>query len=159
MQTNPRNSYVDFGNAGAVNLVKVGLAQHGLRRMDEQASEGTEIVAHMKVIAPLTSTGPSIRARVVNASASVLTVRFPHIVFTGALVQIRIHSRILFGKARRCIAKESEYEIEIEKQRSIERCQNSADEAAPLSKNFPKLDRQLGEHKEFMMGFFAQFIG
>jgi hypothetical protein len=84
--------------------------------MDEQASEGAETVAHMKVIAPLTSTGPSVRGRVVNDSASVLIVRFPHIVFAGALVQIRIQRRILFGKARRCIAKESEYEIEIEKQ-------------------------------------------
>ncbi|HEV1287123.1 MAG TPA: hypothetical protein VNU44_17515 [Bryobacteraceae bacterium] len=116
MQTNPRNSYEDFGNAVAANLVKVAFGQLGVGRMDEQASEGTEIVAHMKVIAPLTSTGPSIRARVVNASASVLTVRFPHIVFAGALVQIRIQTRILFGKARRCIAKDSEYEIEIEKQ-------------------------------------------
>jgi hypothetical protein len=116
MQTTSRNSYVDFGNAGAANLVKVGFAQQGLHRMDEQPSEGTGIVAHMKVIAPLTSTGPSVRARVVNDSASVLIVRFPHIVFAGALVQIRIQSRILFGTARRCIAKESEYEIEIEKQ-------------------------------------------
>jgi hypothetical protein len=116
METSPRNSNVDFGNAGAVNFLKVGLVQDGVRRMDEQASEGTEIVAHMKVIAPLTSTGPSVRARVVNDSASVLIVRFPHMVFAGALVQIRIQSRILFGKARHCIAKESEYEIEIEKQ-------------------------------------------
>jgi hypothetical protein len=116
MQTSPRNLYVDFGNAGTVNFVKAGLAQHRLRRMDEQASEGTEIVAHMKVIAPLTSTGPSVRARVVNDSASVLIVRFPHMVFAGALVQIRIQSRILFGEARHCIARESEYEIEIEKQ-------------------------------------------
>lgn len=84
--------------------------------MDEQASEETEIVAHMKVIAPLMSTGPAVRARVVKDSANVLTVRLPHIVFAGALVQIRIQSRILFGEARRCIAKESEYEIEIEKQ-------------------------------------------
>ena len=116
MQTTPRNSYEDFGNAGAVNLVTVGFAQQGSRQMDEQASEGTGIVAYMKVIAPLTSTGPSVPARVVNDSAKVLIVRFPQIVFAGALVQIRIQRRILFGKARRCIAKESEYEIEIEKQ-------------------------------------------
>ena len=116
MQITQRNSYVDFGNAGVPILVKVGFAHQGLRRMARQVSEGTEIVAHMKVVAPLASTGPAIRARVVKDSANVLTVRLPHIVFAGALVQIRIQSRILFGEARRCIAKESEYEIEIEKQ-------------------------------------------
>jgi len=105
--THPEKHIRDFGDAGAANLS---------RRLDEQASEGTGIVAHMKIIAPLTSTGPSVLARVVYDSASLLIVRFPHIVFTGALVQIRIQSRIMFGKARRCIAKESGYEIEIEKQ-------------------------------------------
>jgi hypothetical protein len=116
MQTTPRNSYLDFSYACAANLVKVGLASQGFRRMDEQPSEGTGIVAHMKVIAPLTSTGPSVCARVVHDSASVIIVRFPRIVFAGALVQIRIQTKILFGTARRCSAKESEYEIEIEKQ-------------------------------------------
>jgi len=111
VQTNPRNSYVDSGNAAAANLVTADLG-----RVDEQVFEGTEIAALMKVIAPLTSTGPAIPARVVKDSASVLIVRFPHIVYAGALVQVRIESRILFGEARRCIAKESEYEIEIEKQ-------------------------------------------
>jgi hypothetical protein len=83
MQTTPRNSYEDFGNAGAVNLVTVGFAQQGSRQMDEQASEGTGIVAYMKVIAPLTSTGPSVPARVVNDSANVLIVRFPQTVFAS----------------------------------------------------------------------------
>jgi hypothetical protein len=84
--------------------------------MEEQVSEVPEIFAHMKIIAPLTSTGPAVLARVVKDSASLLTVRFPHIVYAGALVQVRIESRILFGEARRCIAKESEFEVEIEKQ-------------------------------------------
>jgi hypothetical protein len=116
MHTTPRNSYLDFGKAGTTNLVKVTFAQQVFRRMDEQTSERTGIVAHMKIIVPLTSTGPSVLARVVNDSASLLIVRFPHIAFAGALVQIRIESRILFGMVRRCIAKGSEYEIEIEKQ-------------------------------------------
>jgi len=45
-----------------------------------------------------------------------LIVRAPHIVFAGALVQIRLKSRVIFGTARCCNAKASEYEIEIEKQ-------------------------------------------
>ncbi len=105
MLTFPRNPQVDFDNA------KAGFGQRGLRRID------IESVAYMKVIAPLTSTGPSIRARVVRDSANMLTVRFPHIVFAGALVQVRIQSKVMFGKALHCIAKaEAEYEIEIEKQ-------------------------------------------
>jgi hypothetical protein len=116
MQTTPRNSRVDCGDAGAAKLLRLCFAQKGFRRLDQQASDKTEIVAHMKVIAPLTSTGPAVCARVVKDSASVLVLRFPHIVFAGSLVQVRIQSRILFGVARRCIAKESEFEIEIEKQ-------------------------------------------
>ena len=75
----------------------------------------TEIVAHVKVIAPLTSTGPSVRARVMNDSPDQLVIRYPHVVFAGALVQIRMQSKVVFGKAQRCAAKGSEYEIEIEK--------------------------------------------
>jgi hypothetical protein len=116
MQTTPKNSYLDSGYGGTANLLKAGGAQRSFYRMGEQASGGAGIVAHMKVIAPLTSTDAAISARVMNDSASVLIVRFPHIVFAGALVQIRIENRILFGKALRCIAKESEFEIEIEKQ-------------------------------------------
>jgi hypothetical protein len=74
-----------------------------------------ETIAHMKVIAPLTSTGPSIRGHVVNDSATMLTVGFPHMVFTGALVQVRIDSKVVFGEARLCTPKGTEYEIEIEK--------------------------------------------
>jgi hypothetical protein len=119
MQTTPQNSYLDSVYGGAPNLLKVGIAQQGFYRMDEQTSGEPGIVAHMKGIAPLTSTDNAVRARVINDSASVLIVRFPHIVFAGALVQIRIQNRILFGKALRCIAKESEFEIEIEKQESL----------------------------------------
>ena|ERR1700683_2802979 len=51
MQTTPRNSsFVDFEHARAANLAKVGFAQESLRRIDEQASTGTEIVADLKVI-------------------------------------------------------------------------------------------------------------
>jgi hypothetical protein len=84
--------------------------------MDDQPFEEMEIAAQMKIISPLTSTGPSVRARVVKESASMLIIGFPRIVFAGALVQIRIQSTIVFGIARRCTAKASEYEIEIEKQ-------------------------------------------
>jgi hypothetical protein len=105
MQTTPKNSCLDSRYEGIA-----------LHRMEEQTSEGTGIIAHMKVIAPLTSTEPAVCARVMNDSASVLVVRFPHIVFTGALVQIRIQSRIVFGKALRCVGKGAEFEIEIEKQ-------------------------------------------
>ena len=96
-----------FDNAGTPR--KTDFAQQGLHRIDER-------VAYMKVIDPLTSIGPSVRSQVVSDSASLLIIRFPRIVFGGALVQIRIQSNVFFGKARRCTANGGEYEIEIEKQ-------------------------------------------
>ena len=75
-----------------------------------------ERVAYMKVIEPLTSTGPLVPAQVVSDSDGLLIIRFPRVVFAGALVQVRIQSKVLFGKARRCTASGREYEIEIEKQ-------------------------------------------
>jgi uncharacterized protein YfeS len=116
MLTQPEKYMTDFGNAGIANLLKAVFAQRRLHRMDEQPSEGTEILAHMKVIAPLISTGPLVRAWVLEDSASMLTIRFDQIVFAGALVQIRMQGKTVFGIARRCTPKGSEYEIEIEKQ-------------------------------------------
>jgi len=95
--------------------VKAGFASQGLSRI-EQVFGDTELVAHLKVIAPLTSTGPSVRARVVRDSIEMLIIRSPHMVLAGALVQIRIANKVLFGKAGRCTAAGAEYEIEIEKQ-------------------------------------------
>jgi hypothetical protein len=108
MPTTPGNPYTDLGTQRALNLVKMSFGQEGF-------SPATAVVAHMKVIAPLTSTGPSILARVVTESANILIVRFPHIVFAGALVQVRMENKILFGEARSCTATESEFQIEIEK--------------------------------------------
>jgi hypothetical protein len=98
-------------NPATPTMVKAGFAERYLRWMDAQASGATEIAAHMKIIAPLTSTGPSVPARVVYDSASMLMIRFPHVVFAGALVQIRIQSKVVFGLAQRCTAIGPEYEI------------------------------------------------
>jgi hypothetical protein len=106
----------DFANPGTASILKAGFGCQHLLRIDEPPSERMEIAAHMKIISPLTSTGPSLRARVVNDSAGMLIIGFPCIVFVGALVQIRMQNKIVFGIARRCTPKGSEYEIEIEKQ-------------------------------------------
>jgi hypothetical protein len=105
MQTDREKFMTEFGNAGNTNRLRM-----------QAAFDGPEILAHMKVIAPLTSTGPLVLARVVNASASMLILRFAEIVFAGALVQIRLQGKTVFGIARRCTLKGSEYEIEVEKQ-------------------------------------------
>ena len=104
------NGMRKHGNIGAVSL------QQRSPWIKGQASAEQETVAFMKVVSPLTSTEPSARARVVNDSGDMLTILCPHIVFAGALVQIRIERKMVFGKARRCTAKGSEYEIEVEKQ-------------------------------------------
>jgi hypothetical protein len=44
------NVYVDFDHAGDANLANLGFAQQGLSGIDEQFSEGTEIVARMRII-------------------------------------------------------------------------------------------------------------
>jgi hypothetical protein len=106
----------EFANPAIPTMVKAGFAQRYVRWMDAHASGAMEIAAHMKIIAPLTSTGPSVPARVVYDSGSMLTIRFPHVVFAGALVQIRIQSKVVFGLARRCTAIGSEYEIEVKKE-------------------------------------------
>lgn len=108
---------LQFNNADTT--VKAAFARQGLNRIDGPAAGEPELIAYIKVISPLTSTGPSIRSLVLSDSASLLIVRFPHIVFAGSLVQVRIQSKILFGKARRCTANACEYEIEIEKQETI----------------------------------------
>jgi hypothetical protein len=41
---------MDSYHAGAANLAKLGLAPQGLRRIDEPASEETEIVVHLEVM-------------------------------------------------------------------------------------------------------------
>jgi hypothetical protein len=101
MLTPPEGLMTEFGNAA--NVLKA-------------VFDRTEILAHMKVICPLTSTGPLVGARVVSHSASILILRFAQIVFVGALVQIRMQGKMFFGIARRCTLQGSEYEIEIEKQ-------------------------------------------
>jgi hypothetical protein len=115
MLTHAEKFIREVGNGGTANI-EAALDQQGSLRLDEHGAAATEVVAHVKIIDPISSTGPSIRARVVNDSATTVIINFPRIVFAGALIQIRMQSKILFGKARRCTANGSEYEVEIEKQ-------------------------------------------
>jgi hypothetical protein len=111
MSTPSEKPVRDFGS-----VLKACLGGQHMLRLVEPPSDEMDIAAHMKIIYPLTSTGPSLGARVVKNSASLLIVGFPCIVFAGALVQIRMGNKIVFGVARRCTPKGSEYEVEIEKQ-------------------------------------------
>jgi hypothetical protein len=111
MLTHPEKARQDFGTPST----RVAPAQPDLPSVGELPCECAGADARMKVINPLTSTGPSVRALVVNESASELIVRFPRAVFAGALVQVRTQGKIVFGEARRCTSKGSEYEIYIEK--------------------------------------------
>jgi hypothetical protein len=67
----------------------------------------------MKVINPLTSTGPSARVEVVNWSDSEVCVRLPRQVFVGALIHLRAADKIFMGEVRQCHAMESGHEIHI----------------------------------------------
>ncbi len=114
MRIHPEKLRQEFENPGIGHFVNAA-AQLGLPSADEPPPECKGADARMKVVDPLTSTGPSLRALVVYESASALIVRFPRVVFVGALVQVRTEGRIVFGKARGCTSNGSEYEINIEK--------------------------------------------
>jgi hypothetical protein len=64
----------------------------------------TNLPARLKVVDPLTSSGPSISVRV-------LGLKVPHCIYTGALVQVHLMDRVFFAEVRYCISVETEFQI------------------------------------------------
>jgi hypothetical protein len=71
----------------------------------------TNLPARLKVVDPLTSSGPSISVRVMDVSASGLGLKVPHCIYTGALVQVHLMDRVFFAEVRYCISAETEFQI------------------------------------------------
>jgi hypothetical protein len=69
--------------------------------------------ARVKVLNPLTSTGPSMHAGLVNCSQTSLQVRVPRCILRGSAVQVRTSDGIVFGEVQSCVPAESEFEIEV----------------------------------------------
>jgi hypothetical protein len=70
-----------------------------------------EMWARVKVLNPLTSTGPSMHAELIGSSETDLHLRVPRCIFRGSSVQVRTHQGIVFGAVQSCVAAGSEFEI------------------------------------------------
>jgi hypothetical protein len=81
------------------------------------AQDGTA-TARVKVLAPLTSVGPAMRAELVGASDSGLHLRVPRFILVGSAVQIRIRDEVAFGEVRESGAVGGAYEIQVAVKRS-----------------------------------------
>jgi hypothetical protein len=67
--------------------------------------------ARVKVLDPLTSTGPSMNAELISSSKTDLRVRVPRCIYPGSSVQVRTSEEIAFGVVRSCVTAGAEYEI------------------------------------------------
>jgi hypothetical protein len=72
-----------------------------------------DIPARVKVLDPLTSLGPAVHARVVDASFGGLGLRVSKPVFPGSVVQIRFRDQIVLGEVRYCLPSGSDFIIGI----------------------------------------------
>ena len=80
-------------------------------------SDGAVAPARVKVLNPLTSTGPSMRAELLNSSDEGLQVRVPRSILVGSMVQVRTREGIAFGEVRSSAVSGEEFEIGVVVQR------------------------------------------
>ena len=69
--------------------------------------------ARVKVLNPLTSLGPGMRADLIGASEGGLRIRVPRPILVGSVLQIRTAGRIAFGEVRASVPVGADYEIEV----------------------------------------------
>jgi len=70
-----------------------------------------ETWARVKVLNPLTSTGPSMHAELTSSSETDLHIRVPRCIFRGSSVQVRTNVGIVFGAVESCVPAGAEFEI------------------------------------------------
>ncbi len=83
-----------------------------------QSSAVAVMPARVKVLNPLTSSGPSMHGELLGFSDAGLQVRVPRCVLVGSTVQVRTPGRVVFGEVRSSIPAGAQYEIEVLVQRS-----------------------------------------
>ena len=83
-----------------------------------QALAGETAPARVKILNPLTSTGPSMHAELLGSSDRGLQVRVPRCILVGSTVQVRTQKGIAFGEVRSSAQSGSDYEIGVLVQRS-----------------------------------------
>ncbi len=75
------------------------------------SAEAAAAPARVKVLNPLTSTGPSMHAELLNFSEEGLQVRVPQSILIGSTVQVRTRDGIAFGEVRSSAPSGAEFEI------------------------------------------------
>lgn len=101
----------------AMDLTAPDIRTHSERSVARH-SEAAAVPARVKVLNPLTSTGPSMHGELLNSSVDDLQVRVPKCVLVGSTVQVRTTAGIAFGEVRSSVASGAEFEIGVAVQRS-----------------------------------------
>lgn len=77
---------------------------------------GADVSARVKVLDPMTSIGPSMRAVLLSSSESELRLRVPRWIIPGSTVQVLARGSVVFGKAWFTIQSGDGFEVEVELQ-------------------------------------------
>lgn len=103
---------------GLQNLVTVTRHRSSYVGNDAGWATATPAPARVKVLNPLTSTGPSMHAEILGVSETGLVARVPRSILIGSTVRVRMGENVAFGEVRSCSPRGSEFEIAMEVQRS-----------------------------------------
>jgi hypothetical protein len=104
-------------------LETYGLAESSLtleRRRETRVR--VDIAARLKCLNPLTSTGPSARARIIEISYHGMKLRMNRELLPGGLVQIIVSNQVLMGTVRYARRTENEFEVGIRLTERIPSC-------------------------------------
>ena len=91
------------------------------RRAVESAAPSHQVApvpARVKVLNPVTSSGPSMHAQIISFSPGGFQVRVPRCILVGSAVQVRTRENVAFGEVRSSVPAGTEFEIGVQVQRS-----------------------------------------
>jgi hypothetical protein len=74
--------------------------------------------ARVKVLHPTITAGPSMHAQLIHLSDQLLQVRVPRSIDVGSTVQVRSGERVAFGPVRSSVSSGTDFEIEVDVERS-----------------------------------------
>ena len=78
----------------------------------------SEVAARVKVLNPVTSSGPSMHAQIISFSDGGFQVRVPRRILVGSHVQVRTRDTVAFGEVRSMVPAGDEFDIGVQVQRS-----------------------------------------
>jgi hypothetical protein len=86
----------------------------GLTGLFAEQDAGQTRLAHVKVLNPLSSSGPPSPAHLILATAAGLVLRVTREIYRGALLQVRIDDCISLGKVRSCAAAGNDFLVNVQ---------------------------------------------